>query len=218
MLTRYCICLAAMLVAVTPTAAPAANIVTLTFESVFGFLQTQNLVESGFRISPNCHVDIFPGDFLNPALPSHNVLGFDSTSCSPDGGLFNPNYLGGTPNFTNSFVYIDNFDHPFKFLSFEHFGQPATVTSSKGGVYTIPLCIPDISCGQMSLHHLAGPDWNGVKWILLFYDSPGAPASLFDNLRFHAAASAPGTLALFATALLALGFRRPRATLLEGAG
>jgi hypothetical protein len=218
MLTRSGIWLAAILIAATPMVAPAANVVTLTFDSLDAGAHFQNLVESGFRISPSCHVDIFdPGqtgatdEIFNP-YANGNVLGFDRSGCV--GGLpGNPDYLGPAAHPDYSYVHIDYFGHPFSFLSFEYFGFSAflevTISSSKGGMFSIPspFCTPGITCGQMALFEPEGGDWNGVKWILFQYVDPGAPVALFDNLRFHAA-SAPGTLALFAIGLAGLLLRR----------
>jgi hypothetical protein len=52
-------------------------------------IYSENLVENGFRISPECHVDIFPVTVF-PIPSDGNALGWDH--CSPPFG--NPDYLG----------------------------------------------------------------------------------------------------------------------------
>ena len=213
MVTGRCLKWLACLLTAAPVAAAAA-VVTLTFESLPTGSHHQNLVESGFRISPSCHVDIAPGELLTRIDPysSGNVLGFDRSGCLLDGSG-NADYLGGTPPLPasdNSFVYIDNFDRPFSFLSFEHIGRQTTLWSSSGGVHSTSPCIPS-TCGQMVLSELGGPEWTDISWILLGYRDPGAPASLFDNLRFEI--PEPGTIELLGIALAGLGFsrrKRPR--------
>jgi hypothetical protein len=69
--------------------AAAANIVTLTFESITPGSYNENLVENGFRISPNCFVSIFPD--LAGFATDGNALGW---LCSVFPEFSNPDYLG----------------------------------------------------------------------------------------------------------------------------
>jgi hypothetical protein len=181
--------------------AAAANIVTLTFESIAPGIYSENLVENGFRISPCGHVDIFPtgpGNDLVPFPSDGNTLGWDS-AC-----IGNPDYLG--PPVFRGFVYLDFFEHPFSFLSFDSAGFPEIeVSSSKGGLFTTPDCRP-FPC-DWTHHDLSGPEWEGAKWILFHYlNDPGVPGHVIDNLVFRIAS--PGTLALLVIGLAGLGFSR----------
>lgn len=194
--------LAGFLLGVTPMVAAAEHIATLTFESLGGIVQFENLVESGFRISPNCHTDITP--FSDASTPSDgNTLGWD---CG--GGIHNPDYLGPPlgdlpDGIGGSLVFIDNFEHPFSFLSFDGAGFTATVVSSKGGVFDF---CPFPYCGDWTHFELSGSEWEGVKWIVFAGDMPGAPITRVDNLAFRV--PSPGTLALLVIGLAGLAFSR----------
>lgn len=204
--------IAALLFASFSQRALSAEVTLGTFPG--GIFTNSNLEQDGFRISPNCHVDIVfaLNQFISVDVSYGGLLGFDSSGCLATGTGFNPDYLGRSANppvpvSAGALVYIDYFEHPFSLLSFEHVGPPAFVLSSKGGLEEIPFetCFPLI-CGPMFLHEVEGPAWTGIKWILLgLRADAGVPNSLFDNFRFQvASASSPGSVPLLLIGLTAL--------------
>ena len=176
--------------------APAARagIVTVTFEQSNSGAYFQNVTFSGFRFSPYCHIDVL------------GYLGFDTSGCLSD-PAGNPNYLGQPPQDPGlAPVFIDNFDHPFSLLQFDYLGQPGTVVrSSKGGVLVLN---QGVNFDGWTTVTLSGSDWNGIRWIELSGGCPGTPCRRFDNMTFRV--GEPSTLAVVATPLALLAFRRRR--------
>ena len=210
-ISRYLVWLVAMFLSATFNATSAA-IVTLTFDTLpFNHVTTTNSVEHGFRISPSCHMHIAPGDQQdNPNFDSQ-VLSYDQSGCL-EGGLINPDYLGepisGQDPGGPAEVYIDFFEQPFSFISFQHAGTGVEITSSKGGSYGVDDSAQGCDGAEVCDHVLDGPEWNGVKWILLGDSHAGAIFFVFDNLVFRVPGGqlpAPNTLALLILGLASLG-------------
>jgi hypothetical protein len=208
---------AAVALSMGASSAALAGVVVLDFTDLTGVVANyngtvrQNVTLNGFRISPECHLDFFTiPDFAGGS--DGNVMGWDQAgACGPAGsgtpGL-NPDFLGTPTNraFGETGVYIDAFDHPFAFTSFDLSGRPggASVVSSKGGHFTWPANTP--IDGEFITATLSGPDWTGIRWLEFIDLCAGAPCTPVDNLTFDVGASVanPGTLPLVGIAAIAL--------------
>jgi hypothetical protein len=190
-----------------------ANIVTITSFP----LSFENVVIGGFRFSPSCHIHGDDPSAISSltgvtSYPYGSALSFD---CA---GGPNQDYLGTFPNTIHETVYIDAFGQPFNFLDLDHIGLPLVgvhVFSSKGGHDLLPTSCFEETCYRVSHYEFSGGDWNGVRWVVIAHQTPGASIYFFDNLRFQiGAVPAPGTIALLLIALAGLAIpigRRPPA-------
>jgi hypothetical protein len=185
----------------------SAAVVKLDFQDLAGGIYRENLVSSGFTISPSCHTDVFDEAYVPD---SSRVVGWDSSGCHSQDKL-NAEYLGSYPVSYFSYLYFDYGGRPFSFLSFDYIGRDFSVFSSKGGVYNQDICLPwERDCFVFHTITMDGPDWTGVKWIMFGYMDPGAPALRLDNLVFRVPAPGTGVLALGGGLLLWASRRRVR--------
>jgi hypothetical protein len=197
--------LSSILVAVAGTAEVRASVVTFDFEDSAGFGVYSNYYSSGFRFSPNCHLD-------SPLGPTGIWLGWDRSGCSsptpgaPPGSVeSNPDWLGpSTLTYGNggAWMYIDFSGRDFSFLSTDVVpGEEMRFVSSKGGDWTTPY-----TGGVTTNFAFTGSEWRNIEWILIS-GGPGFPIGI-DNMRVQVAE--PPTLALLAAALFSLLAARSR--------
>lgn len=196
MLNRTVRILSAIVLSIASSVA-GASVLVVNFDEIPQGTYFENLTSHGVRISPHCHVDIFP-----PSDAGDNIMGYDTSGCS--GGNFNEDFIG--PAGTNDAnVYVDYFGYQFDFLSFVREGFEGFARSSKGGFVEFGAFKPGST--TPSLVELKGTEWAGVEWIEFGGMCPGAPCIRLDDLTLRV--PTPGTLPLIAIATVALiGARR----------
>jgi hypothetical protein len=157
-------------VAIAAATSPAlAAPVVLDFDDIASGEYFANLTSNGFRLSPSCHIDVFP------VSSGSNAIGWDRSGCLIGGG--NPDYLGSTPAPGFSTIYIDRFDEPFAFTSMNLAPSSGfSLTSSNGGSLPLPPTAGAIS--------VSGPDWTNIQWLEFTYSDIGIPSVRLDSLAF----------------------------------
>jgi hypothetical protein len=176
--------------------AASAGIVTLDFPTAVGAGGTtghDNVVADGFRISPSAEYTLVASGG-GGSIIDHGI-GWDSD------GPSNPHFLG-SPKPDVAALFVDAGGANFNLLGAtfiaQGFDDAFTVSSSKGGMFDVPVGL----VGTFDASFASGPEWTDISWLAFSYDDPGAPTAGLDQLVL--AVDEPGTLAVFAIALVIL--------------